>query len=408
MPVLKNIGFLATCRDKGDQGEVHPIRNAAVAWEERQIAWVGEEADLPERFADHTSFDADGKLVVPGLVDCHTHLVFGGWRSDEYSRRLKGESYLQIARSGGGILSTVRATRAAGEEELFEKASGFLDGMLKLGITTVECKSGYGLSLEDELKTLRVYQKLDTEKHQQVVSTFLGAHTIPPEFKDNREGYIRLIIDEMIPAVAADNLADFCDVFVEDTAFTVDEARRILVTGQAAGMVPKVHADQLTSCGGAELAAEVEAASADHLEQITDEGISAMSEAGVVGVHLPLAALYTQEAPLRCRKLIDGGVAVAVATDFNPGSAPSYDLPLAMMLACNLGGLTPAEALKGATLNAARAIRRDMHTGSIEVGKRADLAVIDAPDPDFWLYHYRPDSCMQTFVEGERVFGISP
>src|SRR5699024_10764515 len=402
MPVLKNISYLATCKEEGGQGDIHPIKNAAVVWQADIIQWVGKESDLPEEYADEEPHDAEGKMVIPGLVDCHTHLACGGWRPDEFAMRVGGESYLDIAKSGGGILSTVKATRAASEDELYKKAAGFLDEMVKLGLTTVECKSGYGLSVEDELKTLRVYRRLAEEKPVDIVSTFLGAHTIPPEFKDNRQGYIKLITEEMIPAVAEEGLAEFCDVFAEESAFSINESRDILVAGQAAGLTSKLHADQLTSCGGAELAVEVEAASADHLEKISDVGIQAMAEAGVVGVTLPLASLYTQEEPLNCRKLVEAGVDVAVATDFNPGSAPSYNLPLAMMLACNQGRLTPAEALKGATIYAAKAIHRSCKNGSIEKGKQADLAVIDAPNPEFWMYHFRPNACEQVFVRGEK------
>jgi len=403
MPVLKNIGFLATCRDEGGQGEIHPIENAAVVWQNDTISWVGEELDLPEKFADEQSFDARGKMIIPGLIDCHTHLAFGGWRSEEFAMRLQGKSYLEIAKAGGGILSTVRATRVASEDELYEKAAGFLHKMAKLGVTTVECKSGYGLSLEDELKILRVYKRLAANQPMHIVSTFLGAHTIPPEFTDDREEYIELIIEEMIPTIAELELAEFCDIFTEDSAFNVDESRRILSAAVAAGLTPKLHADQLTSCGGAELAAEIGAASADHLERISDKGIGAMAKAGVIGVMLPLASLYTQEHPLNCRKLIEGGVEVAVATDFNPGSAPTYDLPLALMLACNQGRLTPAEALKGATIYAAKAIHRDKKVGSIEAGKLADFAIIDVPDPDFWMYHFRGSRLMKSFVGGEKL-----
>lgn len=403
MPTLVNIGYLATCRDEGMQQDIHGIRDGAIAWKGGEIKWVGKEDYLPAEFAGQEIIDAEGKMVIPGLVDCHTHLAFGGWRPEEFEMRLKGKSYLEIAKAGGGILSTVKATREASEEELLEKASGFLKEMTKLGVTTVECKSGYGLTVEDELKTLRVYKRLAGDQPVHIVPTLLGAHTIPPEFKENREGYIELLINEMIPAVAEEGLAEFCDIFVEDSAFSVDEARQILVTAQAAGLVPKLHADQLTSCGGAELAAELEAASADHLEQISEEGIAAMAETGVVGVTLPLASLYTQEQPLNCRKLIECGVQVAVATDFNPGSAPSYDLPLAMMLACNLGRMTPAEALKGATIYAAKAIHRDRNRGSIQPGKVADFAIIDAPDPDFWMYHFRRDVVREVFLKGESL-----
>lgn len=404
MPVLTNIGFLATCKDEGGQADIHPIRDAAVVWQGEQIVWVGKETGLPKEYFSDETFDAGGHLVVPGLVDCHTHLVFGGWRPDEFEMRLQGRSYLEIAKAGGGILSTVKATREASEDELYAKAAGFLKEISRLGVTTIECKSGYGLTTEDELKTLRVYRRL-REEHQllHIVSTFLGAHTIPEEFRDDRKEYIDLVTEEMIPAVADEGLADFCDIFVEDSAFSVEEARRILVAAKVAGLTPKVHADQLTSCGGAELAAELEAASADHLEKISDEGIRAMAEAGVIGVTLPLASLYTQQESLNCRKLIERDVQVAVATDFNPGSAPSYDLPLAIMLACNLGGLTPAEALKGATVYGAKAIGRDLQVGSIEPGKSADFAVIDAPDPNFWMYHYRSNACLGRFVKGAKL-----
>jgi imidazolonepropionase len=407
MPLLKNIGFLATCKEEGSQNEIHPIRDAAIRWEEDEISWVGREGGLPEEYAAEKAYDADGKMVVPGLIDCHTHLAFGGWRPKEFAMRVGGAAYLDIDKEGGGILSTVRDTRNASEEELSRKASGFLKEIRKLGITTVECKSGYGLTTEQELKLLNVYQKLAREQPLHIVSTFLGAHTVPPEYEDDREGYINLIINEMIPRVAEQNLAEFCDIFVEDSAFSVDESRKTLTAAKEKGLTPKLHADQLTSCGGAELAAEVDAASADHLEQISDEGIRDMAEAGVVGVSLPLASLYTQQTALNGRKLVDAGVEVAVATDFNPGSAPSYDLPLAMMLACNQGRLTPQETLKGATIYAAKAIHREQDVGSVEPGKSADFAIIDAPDPDFWLYHYRPNCCRKTFIRGKVAYESS-
>ena len=403
MPILKNIGFLATCKDEGGQGEIHPIKNAAIAWQDDTISWVGTESDLPSEYKDEEAFDAKGKVVIPGLIDCHTHLAFGGWRPDEFAMRVQGKSYLEIAKAGGGILSTVKETRKASEDELYEKAAGFFKEMAKHGVTTVECKSGYGLTVKDELKTLRVYQRLAEGQPIQIVGTFLGAHTIPPEYKDNRQAYIDLVIEEMIPEVAEQELAEFCDIFAEESAFTIEESRRILTNAQAAGLTPKLHADQLTSCGGAELAAEMDAASADHLEKISDAGIEAMANAGVVGVTLPLASLYTQEEPLNCRKLVDGGVEVAVATDFNPGSAPSFDLPLAMMLACNQGRMSPAEVLKGATIYAAKAIKKDIRVGSIEKGKLADFAIIDASNPDFWMYHYKGAQCLRSFKKGRKL-----
>jgi len=402
MLILKNISILYTCRDEGVQPDVHPIENAAVVWMDDKIEWVGKESEIPEKYRSGMSFDAGGNMVVPGLVDCHTHLCFGGWRADEFEMRIQGQSYLDIAKAGGGILSTVKATRTASEDELYEKAYGLLKKIQQQGVTAIECKSGYGLSLEDELKQLRVYKRLKEETPLHIVTTFLGAHTFPPEFKENREGYIELIINEMIPAVAEENLAEFCDIFVEESAFTIEEARTIFEAGKKHGLIPKLHADQLSSGGGAELAAEVGAVSADHLEQISNEGIRQMAEKGVVGVTLPLASLYTQQPYLNCRPLVEGGVKVAVATDFNPGSAPIFDLPLAMMLTCNHGRLTPAEVLKGTTIYAAKAINRNQTLGSIEPGKSADFLVINAENVNEWLYHYKGARVTSGFLKGKQ------
>ncbi len=400
MTVLRNIGLLATCRAAGGQSDLHLIPRAAVAWEGSTIRWVGPEAELPPDHARGESLDAGGRLVVPGLVDCHTHLAFGGWRADEFERRLQGATYLDIAREGGGIMSTVRATRAASDDELLRRASEALEGMRRLGVTTVECKSGYGLDLDTELRLLRTYRTLEATQPTRLVATFLGAHVVPAEHRADRAVYLRALLEQMIPAVAAEGLASCCDVFVEDTAFSVDEARRILLAGRAAGLAPKLHADQLSAGGGAELAAEVGALSADHLECASDAGISAMARAGVVAVSLPIATLYLRQQPMPARKFIDAGVPVAVATDFNPGSAPSWDLPLAMMLACHLQRMTPAEALKGATSIAARALGLGGQAGEVSPGVRADLAVIDAPDVNHWLYHFRPNACVCTIAAG--------
>lgn len=401
MPLLTNIASLATCRPDGAQGDIHAIPRAAMAWDEGRILWVGPEADVPPRLRGGERLDAGGRLVIPGLVDCHTHLAFAGWRADEFERRLQGETYLAIAAAGGGIAATMRATRAAPEAELVERATGFLEGMLALGVTTVECKSGYGLDEESELKLLRVYRLLaERGGLQRLVPTLLAAHTIPPEYRDRREAYVALVTDRIIPAAAAERLARCCDVFVEESAFSVDEARRILLAGRAAGLAAKLHADQLTACGGAELAAEVGALSADHLECVTPRGVAALRDAGVVAVSLPLATLYLGQRPMPARALIEAGVRVAVATDFNPGSAPSWDLPLALLLACTLQRMTPAEALKGATIHAARAAGAAAEVGSLEPGKAADFAVIDAPDVNHWLYHFRPNACVETVIGG--------
>ncbi len=404
MPVLTDIATLATCRADGAQADLHPVRDAALVWQGDTIRWTGPASEVPGEFADEERQSAGGRLVIPGLVDCHTHLAFGGWRADEFAQRIAGADYLDIARAGGGIASTMRATRAATEADLAERAAGFLAEMRTLGVTTVEAKSGYGLSAEDELKTLRAYRRLAESQPTRIVPTLLGAHIVPPEFADDRDGYLRLLTETVIPAAAASGLARFCDVFVEETAFSPDEARAVFAAGTAHGLRPKLHADQLSDTGGAGLAAEVGAVSADHLEYVSAEGIRAMAAAGVVAVSLPLATLYLNVRPLPARRLIGAGVPVAVATDFNPGSAPSYNLPLAMLLACTVQRMTPAESLKGATVIASRAIGMDTTVGSLEAGKRADFAVIDAPDVNHWLYHFRPNACLRTVIGGATVW----
>jgi imidazolonepropionase len=294
----------------------------------------------------------------------------------------------------------VARTRAASESELIARSAAFLQEMARLGITTVEAKSGYGLDLETELRLLRVYRALELIGPARVIATFLGAHTVPAEFRGRREEYVELLINEMIPAVSAEGTARFCDVFVEESAFSVEEGRRILRAGKSAGLRAKLHADQLSSCGGAELAAEVGAVSADHLERISDAGIAAMKATGVVAVSLPLASLYLGHAPLPARRIIEAGLPLAVATDFNPGSAPSYHLPFAMMLACTLQRMTPAEVLKGATLVAAQALGLGEQVGSLERGKAADFAVIDAESVNHWMYHCRANACRRTVIGG--------
>lgn len=400
MKLLENIAQLATCRAEGAQGEIHAIANAALVWDGDTIVWVGARRELPPAYRGAETLDAGGGLVVPGLVDCHTHLAFGGWRADEFEQRLLGRSYLDIAAAGGGIARTMRLTRAASEAELVERSTAFLHEMLRLGVTTAECKSGYGLDRAHELALLRVYRTLAAAQPVRIVPTFLGAHVVPPEFRDDRAGYLSLLIDDLLPQIARERLAAFCDVFVETSAFTVDEARRLLRAARSLGLGAKLHADQLSQGGGAELAAEVGAVSADHLECASEAGIVAMTRAGVVAVSLPLASLYLGQAPVPARRWIEAGAAVAVATDFNPGSAPSYHLPFALTLACTLQRMTPAEALKGATVIAARAVGLEGRIGSLEPGKAADFAVVDAPDVNHWLYHLRPNACRATVVAG--------
>jgi imidazolonepropionase len=401
--VLTNIRWLATCPAAGGPDDLGLITDAALAWRGGRIEWVGPAAELPAEYRSWPTEDAGGAGVIPGLIDCHTHLAFAGWRADEFAERCRGATYGEIAARGGGILRTVAATRAASEDELFARSLGFLREMAALGVTALECKSGYGLTVEDELKLLRVYRRLaDAPPHLPLTATLLGAHVVPPEFRNDREGYLRLLCEDLIPRVEAESLAAFCDVFVEEGAFTPDEARRVFAAAEGHSLIPKLHADQLSDTGGAALAAEVGAVSADHLEFASDAGLSAMAEAGTVAVLLPFATLTTHVPPLDARRCLRACVRVAVATDFNPGSAPSYHLPFALSLACSLNRLTPAQALRGATINAARALHWDTLLGSLQPGKRADFVLLDAESVDHWLYHIRPNAAVGVFIGGER------
>ncbi len=406
MPVLRNIGSLARCSAGGGQADIHTVAGAALIWDEGLIQWVGPESELPtEGYSGlkGADLDAGGRLVIPGLVDCHTHLAFGGWRAEEFSLRARGASYLEILEAGGGIRSTMRLTRDASEDALLSRSRAFLAEMACLGVTTVEAKSGYGLNLEDELKQLRVYRRLREEDGlPRVVPTFLGAHVLPPEFQE-AGAYIDYLIAEVLPVVAGGGLAEFCDVFVEDGAFDSALATQLLLAAQELGLGAKLHVDQLGDGGGGELAARLGAVSADHLEYTSESGMRAMASAGVVAVALPIATMYLRQRPMDGRAFLEAGCQVAVATDFNPGSAPSYHLPLALTMACTMNRLTPSEALKGATQIAAKAIGRQGSSGSLDPGKRADLAFIDAESVDHWLYHFVPNAAHRVFIAGMPV-----
>ncbi len=401
MPVLRNIGQLATCPADAAQQDAGLIKNAALVIEDTKIVWTGSELQLPESFIDHESIDCGQRLVIPGLIDCHTHLCFGGWRGDEFEMRLQGRSYQDIAAAGGGIRSTVAATRADSAEKLLEKALHSLEGILDLGITTLECKSGYGLERDAELKQLRVYRQLGELQPVELVPTFLGAHMVPDEYQLDREAYIRLLCEVLIPEIGEQQLARFCDVFVEQGAFSLKEATTILKAARLVGLGLKVHADQLSNGGGAQLASSLGAVSAEHLEYADADGIKALAEAGTVAVSLPLASLYLCERYLPAREMLDAGVRVAVATDFNPGSAPSYHLPLAMTLACLNQKMTPQEVIMGTTTVAAQAISSEQTVGSLLPGFTADIAVIDAPSVNHWLYHFRANACCGVIKSGK-------
>ena len=404
VPVLTDIARLYTCPGGAAPDEAGEIVRAALVWRDGTVEWVGRAQDLPSRYADEPCHSARGATVVPGLVDCHTHLAFGGDRTDEFVDKLRGTPYLEIARKGGGIRSTVRATRDASESELARRAGARLDGMLARGVTTVEAKSGYGLSVDDEIKLLRVYQSLARTHPQRIIPTVLAAHALPPEYADDREGYLELVCGEILPAVAQQGLARFSDAFVEAGAFTPGEARRVFSASRELGLVPRLHADQLSDTGGGALAAEVGATSADHLEFVSDASIRVMAQAGTVAVSLPLATLVLDVPPLPVAALRERGVPVAVATDFNPGSAPVPDLPLAMWTACLRQRMTPAEVLRGATTVAARALLLHETVGSLLPGWAADWALVDAPSVEAWMYDFRADAVRETVIAGQKAW----
>jgi len=403
--LLKNIGLLATptgsAAKKGiEQGEITLIENAMVGIKGGKIAYAG---PADESLKADETIDCEGRLVTPGLVDSHTHLVFGGWRQKEFPLKLAGVSYLDILKAGGGILSTVEHTRAAKEEALVEKGKIHLKEMLGLGVTTCEAKSGYGLNTEHELKQLRVIKRLDEIQPVDIVPTFMGAHAFPKEFADDREGYIKYLIDNMLPAVAEQGLAEFCDIFCETAVFTPEESRRILLAAAELGLKPKAHADEIDPIGGAEMAAEVSAISAEHLIQASDRGIGSMAKSGVIAVLLPATSFYLDKPYARARDMINAGVAVAISTDFNPGSTPSLNMQFAMNLACLKYKLTPAEALTAATLNGAAAIDRAAKCGSIEAGKQADIVIWEAEDLEYIFYRYGSNLAHMVIKDGVPV-----
>lgn len=369
--------------------DVGIVPGGSVAVVGGRIAAAGPDAEVAAAYSSGSEMDAAGCVVMPGFVDPHTHPVFAGSREDEFEMRSQGRTYEQIAAAGGGILSSMKRLRAARMEDLEAAAAARLRLFLEYGTTTIEAKSGYGLSLEDELKSLEVLRNLKSESAVSVVPTFLGAHQVPPEYAANRGEYVDLVAGRMIPEVASRGLAEFCDVFCDRGAFTVEEARKVLSAASAAGLGIRIHADQFSAFGGARLAAEMGAVSADHLEAVDAAGIDAMRDAGVVAVLLPGSTFFLdrdREAPARA--LIEGGVAVALATDFNPGSSMTHSMQMILTLACVRLKMTPAEALCAATINAACAVRRQGSAGSLEPGKAADILVLEAPNHRYVPYHF--------------------
>ncbi|MCM3674516.1 imidazolonepropionase [Peribacillus simplex] len=383
---IKNATQLATLtsekkgpRSKEGMSELGLIEDGSIWMESGLIQAVGTTKDLEKLYADRMHeaevFDASGHLVTPGLVDPHTHVVYGGSREREFEMRLEGATYMDIMNGGGGIHATTRMTREASEEELMEQTIRRLDSFLAHGVTTVEGKSGYGMNLETELKQLRVMKKLQEEHPIDLVPTFMGAHAVPKDYKGREDEFVDHLINDMLPIVSKEKLAEFNDVFCEKGVFTPEQSERILKAGKKYGLIPKIHADEIEPYGGAELAAKIGAISAEHLLKASEEGIQAMAKSGTIACLLPATALYLREDAAPGRRMVDEGVAVAISTDCNPGSSPTTSMPLVMNLACISMRLTPAEALTAATYNAACAINRQEKIGSLEVGKQADVVL---------------------------------
>jgi len=383
------------------------IRDGAVLVRDGRIVATGPRRRV-ERLAEARrakKLDLGGRVVLPGFVDSHTHLVFPASRADDYEKHIAGKTYEQIARAGGGILSTVRKLRAAKPEALKQTALAALRAFAAHGTTTIEAKSGYGLDAASELKTLRLLHELHQEQPLDILSTFLGAHVVPPEYRGRADAYVELLALKLIPGVALAGLAEFCDVFCDRGAFSISQARRILTAGRACGLVPRLHAEQLTRTGAARLAVELNAASADHLEKISRRDIRALAASSVVATLLPGCSFHlglSRYAP--ARELIAAGAVVALATDFNPGTSPTLNMQMVLSLACTQMRMTPAEALAAATINPAYSLRRHDRIGSIEVGKYADLAVFDLADYREIPYYFGVNHCWLTLKRGKIIF----
>ena len=400
--LLTNIRSLVTPVTGGGAYKVQAINNAVIAIAEGIITYAGSVNNSPQ-FTPDEIHDCEGKLATPGLIDPHTHPVFAATRENEFHLRNTGVSYAEIAEKGGGIRSSVRELRKASLEELINRLEESFDRFISLGTTTIEAKSGYGLALEHELKSLEALKAMGSHPLE-VVPTFLGAHEVPDEYRNDREAYIRLVTETMIPAVMEKELAEYCDIFVEKNVFTITEARRILTAAKSAGLKIRLHVDQLTSGGGAELAAEVGAVSAEHLDYISEEGIDRMAEAGVIFNLLPGAVFFLGHSKYPpARKIIDRGGVIALATDFNPGSSMSRSLPLMMTLGCVYMGLNADEALCAVTINAAKSICREDRIGSLEAGKQADIVLWDAPGHDYIPYNYGENLVAQIYKRGRLI-----
>ena len=406
--LLRNIKQLVTVHSAGkpfkagkEMSDPGVIENASVLIENGLIAWIGNAADFTKTLdIDADTLDGSTYVALPGFVDSHTHAVFGGSRENEFAMRAEGKTYQDIAAQGGGILSTVDATRKATKKELKKAASKRLDAMMQHGTTAVEIKSGYALNEEGEIRMLEAITELAEEHFMTIRSTFLGGHAVPPEFKERREDYIELLCKRMMPHVARRKLAQFCDVFCEVGYFSVDETRQILTCAKNEGLGLKLHSDEFQSIGGTQLAAELGAISVDHLEHIADDAIAGLRSGNTVAVLLPGVSFFLRNPYAPARKLIDAGIPVAIASDYNPGSCMSFSMPLMMTIACTQMSMTPEEAIVAATLNGAAAMGISNQAGSIEIGKRADIILYEIPNYRYLPYHFGSNLASKVIKNG--------
>lgn len=411
--LIKHASELITCAGAAPKmgaamADIGIIPDGALLAENGKITWVGPTDKLPvSNEQEWEVLNAAGQCVLPGFVDSHTHMVFGGYRAEEFFWRLGGAPYLEILERGGGILSTVQATRAASLAELKETAAKRLNNMLSMGVTTVEGKSGYGLDQETELRQLAVMAELTQEQPVEIVPTFMGAHAVPPEYKGRTDEYVDYLIKDVLPAVVEQGIAEFCDVFCEQGVFSLAQSRRLLKAAQAMGLKAKMHADEIVPLGGAELAAELNACSADHLLQASDAGIAALSNAQTVATILPVTAFCLRESYARARAMIDGGAAVALATDYNPGSCFSHSIPLIAALAAIQLKMAPAEIVTALTINGAAAVNRADKVGSLEIGKQADITMLEYPSHLFMVYHAGMNIVDKVIKQGRLVWSKS-
>lgn len=406
--LIKNASQLVTCKaigcKKGKEAmnDLGVIEKASVYIEDGIIKKVGK-IEI-EDLTDVQVIDAQGKTVTPGFIDSHTHFIFGGYRDDEYLWRLSGMDYMEIMKKGGGISKSVDQTRNATYEQLYTDGLKRLDSFIRFGVTTVEGKSGYGLDKATELRQLRVMKALEKEHPIGIVSTFMGAHSVPKEYKDNADAFIEYMIEEVLPVVKEEKLAQFCDIFCEKNVFSIEHSRRLLTEAKKMGFALKMHADEIYPLGGAELAGELQATSADHLLQASDEGIEALKDNDVVATLLPMTAFSLQEDYARARKMIDSGCALALASDFNPGSCHTESIPLLIALATIKMHMTIEETISALTINGAKALNREKEIGSIEVGKKADLIIHEYPSYNFLAYHIGVSTVEQVIKDGALIY----